>query len=109
MRDGEITYKLDELHLYLDGRESTLYVYGKADIAFDDDELFVRKITLTMEEDDLELSPRDPLFPLIERTLIDHYAESVWEQIKEEYADDDYLSRADYEYELARDRLAEGE
>jgi len=106
MRNGEITYKLDELHLYLEGRESTLYVYGKADIGFDGEELFVRRITLSMEKGELELGQRDPLFSLIENTLLDHYADSVWEEIHQAYADDDYWQRVDEGRLLAKERAA---
>lgn len=90
MQTGEITYELDELHLYIEGRESTLYVYGKADISFEygnEQSLMVERITLTMEKGELELGKRDPLFPLIERTLTDHYANSVWNAINREYED----------------------
>jgi len=47
----------------------------------------VERITLTMEKGELELGKRDPLFPLIERTLTDHYANSVWNAINREYED----------------------
>jgi len=106
MPNGEITYTLDELHLYLDGRESTLYVYGSADIAFDGDDLLVRRITLKMEKGELELAPRDPLFPLIERTLTDHHAECVWEEIKTQYAEEAYWSRVDEGRAEAKDARA---
>lgn len=106
--DGEITYEMDELHLYLDGRESTLYVYGEADIAFDGEELFVRRIVLRMEKGELELGKNDPLFSLIERTLIEHSADDVWEQINTEYEDNAYWARVDEGRQQAKDRMLEG-
>lgn len=88
MQTGEITYQLDELHLYIEGRESTLYVYGKADVSFEygnEQSLMVERITLTMEKGELELGKRDPLFSLIERTLIEHRSDNLWEAIRKEY------------------------
>lgn len=78
------TIELDELHLFIEGRESTIYIYGAADISFDTAtrELFVTRVTLTMEADPLDLAPRDPLFTLIERTLIEHAAPQTWAAIQ---------------------------
>jgi len=111
MQTGEITYQLDELHLYIEGRESTLYVYGKADISFEygnEQSLMVERITLTMEKGELELGKRDPLFSLIERTLIEHTADDVWEAINEEYEEDAYWSRVDEGRQQAKDRMVGG-
>jgi len=111
MQTGEITYQLDELHLYIEGRESTLYVYGKADISFEygnEQSLMVERITLTMEKGELELGKRDPLFSLIERTLIEHTADDVWEAINEEYEEDAYRSRVDEGRQQAKDRMVGG-
>jgi len=111
MQTGEITYQLDELHLYIEGRESTLYVYGKADVSFEygnEQSLMVERITLTMEKGELELGKRDPLFSLIERTLIEHTADDVWEAINEEYEEDAYWSRVDEGRQQAKDRMVGG-
>lgn len=85
---GQITYELDELHVWIDGRETSLYIYGSADVSFEtgDDELIVERITLRMEKGaDFELGRSDQLFALIRDTICDHYAESVWEQVRDEY------------------------
>lgn len=85
---GQITYELDELHVWIDGRETTLYVYGSADVSFEtgDDELIVERITLRMEKGaDFELGKSDQLFRLIADTICKHYAECVWRKIADDY------------------------
>jgi hypothetical protein len=61
-----------------------------------------------MEKGELELGKRDPLFSLIERTLIEHTADDVWEAINEEYEEDAYWSRVDEGRQQAKDRMVGG-
>lgn len=89
MADGSITYFMDQLPLWIEGRKSCMDVYADCSISFDteDNELNVYSIELRMEDGgkSLDLLMSDPLFGLIRDTLLEHYADSVWSRIRDEY------------------------
>jgi len=111
LQSGSITYKLDELRLWFDGRESAMLVYGSADVSFDmayPNDLNVYRIAILMEEGrDHELDKTEPMFGLIRDAICDHYADHVWEVIRDEYPEY-FMGDPNAEHRLSGTQLGVG-